>query len=699
MKYLFAPVLLLILLSGCTQEKDASEKQTRSNQKTGHFLLVPQPQQFEIQGVSRLASGDLKRYYLSGDEDLHGKGTILDQMRRTSSEGRAQIVCKTDPLLDLPVEGYSLALVEDQVVITGVDPAGLFYGLKTLGQLMKDADDQGVNLPSCRIEDYPLLSYRAIHLDVKHHLDRLDYYYELMDFLAGYKINAIIAEVEDKIRYELQPAVGSPDALTIEEWRALSDYAQERHIEISPLVQGLGHASFILKHEGYESLRDDPGSDWAFNPLNPETYEVQFDLYRDALKAFPHAKYLHVGGDEVHTTGRGSGQSPLELQMIWLNKVCDFAEEQGRTPIFWDDMPLKHAGIYHSLHNREMTEEAVDDLWKENEHKLLEFLDEFPTNCIYMRWNYGAPQAIGNSRAMAWFREHNLKVMGATAGQCRWVLMPQDGGNLANIKYFATSSIETGMHGLLLTLWDDDSPHFELYKRGILGFAEYTWSGDQRSLDEFRTAYRQREFGFDLASPEYAFIDRLEAPVIFWKNALLKGNQRNYLAGIEDPLERVIDLPDPDQPGHWSEAHAGRLELAHRYASLCDSIGQQIEEMKELANRNVYTLEVYEQVNVLVDFTMEALLLLEEFDRESGSGNRESEKVWGKVKGLAEKFEGLRNEFEKVYAKTRILNKPDGYILDQDHHVHLANQTRTFDWQFYAEMLFLQKVTRELLKE
>ena len=32
-----------------------------------------------------------------------------------------------------------------------------------------------------------------------------------------------------------------------EEWRALSTYALARNISISPLVQGLGHASFILK--------------------------------------------------------------------------------------------------------------------------------------------------------------------------------------------------------------------------------------------------------------------------------------------------------------------------------------------------------------------------------------------------------------------------------------------------------------------
>src|SRR5690606_17518901 len=169
-------------------------------------------------------------------------------------------------------------------------------------------------------------------------------------------------------------------ALSIGEWRKISDYAKERHIEISPLIQGLGHASFILKHPEYFDLRDDLTRDWAFNPLNPKTYEVQFDLYLDAMEAFPHGKYLHVGGDEVHTTGRGSNQPALKLQLIWLNKVAKFAEEHGRTPIFWDDMPLQQADVYDAMFKPEMTQEEVDQIWKENEHKLLGFLDDFPKN-------------------------------------------------------------------------------------------------------------------------------------------------------------------------------------------------------------------------------------------------------------------------------------------------------------------------------
>lgn len=39
----------------------------------------------------------------------------------------------------------------------------------------------------------------------------------------------------------------------------------------------------ILKHEAYVKLRDDPASDWVFELLNPETYDVQCALYEDAV--------------------------------------------------------------------------------------------------------------------------------------------------------------------------------------------------------------------------------------------------------------------------------------------------------------------------------------------------------------------------------------------------------------------------------
>jgi hexosaminidase len=666
-----------------------------TGKRSGDFKILPQPQEWNITGNSKLNADDVQYYYNATNRPLPPGSEFLDQASATENRDKAQLIYAIDNDLDLKAEGYLMEIGQDQILITAKDQAGLLYGLATLEQLMEDAAEQQVKLPSCSIKDYPLLAYRAIHWDVKHHREKLEYYYDLLDKLRKYKINGVIAELEDKIKYKRQPKVGSSDALTMEEWRKLSDYAIERNISISPLVQGLGHASFILKHDEYKSLRDDPKSDWAFDPLNPKTYEVQYDLYRDALEALPHGKYLHVGGDEVQTTGRNSGKSALELQLLWLNKVSDFAEKAGRTPIFWDDMPLKHTGVYRPMFRPEMKKTTVDSLWNANQHKLEAFLPQFPKNCIYMRWNYYSPEAYGNTKAMQWFRDHGLKVMGATAGQTRWVLMPQKESNMNNIRSFTLSSIATGLDGLLLTLWDDDSPHFELYNRGIIAFANDTWSGDQLSKNELKKAYRQREFSYLVADESFAFIDSLEGPVGDWKNILLKGNKRNYLMQMEQPEEEgLINLPDLRTPGQWTIQHKDRLSKAEKMIESTYGIDIKIKQMQKLAKRNDYTLEVYQRVNELVQFTPKILLALRRFDQAKNSEERLIEKA--KIIQLEKDFYRIRDTLEMTYSKTRLLHKPSDYILDQDYHNHLSGQLHSFDWQFYPELLMIKKMNNQL---
>ncbi len=667
----------------------------RETKKTGDFALLPLPQKFEITGTSDFNCSNVQGYF---NKTKGGRPVFDDQLndlKETSDVSKADIVLSIDTALVLKPEGYKLDITNEKITISGKDKEGLFYGLMSLSQLMEDACEQNANLPLASITDFPELAYRAIHLDVKHHLEKTEYYYALIDKLARYKINGIIAEMEDKLQYKRQPKIASADALSIKEWKSISAYAESRNIDFSPLIQGLGHASFILKHPEYRDLRDNLESDWAFNPLDPKTYDVQFDLYLDAIEATPNGKFLHVGGDEVHTTGRNSGKSALELQLIWLGKVSVFAEENNRIPIFWDDMPLKQADVYRPMFQPELTQKEVDSIWEQNEYKLSAFLDKFPKNCIYMRWNYSSPEAIGNTKAMEWFTRHGLEVMGATAGQTRWTLMPQEESNMEAIKTFAVNSIESGTNGLLLTLWDDDSPHFELYMRGIIAFSEYTWAGDKRSKKEIKTAYRQREFSKIAADSSYAFIDELEKPVAFWKNALLKGNKRNYLATMENPMEEgVIDLPDPNNRGVWTENHKERLAEATQLMKSTNSIAEKIKSMKMKAIRNSYSLEVYEQVNAVAGFAPKTLLALKEFD--NSDNPTEKLEAITRLKGLRKEFKTIRENLESVYGKVRILEKPDNYILDQDHHQHMANQSINFDWQFRAEILFFEKLSKEL---
>ena len=173
--------------------------------------------------------------------------------------------------------------------------------------------------------------------------------------------------------------------------------------------------------------------------------------------------------------------------------------------------------------------------------KQQKFIDKFPKNAIYMRWNYQKSETYGNQKAMKWYINNGLKVMGATAGQTRWTLMPQNQSNIPQIKSFALSSIEKKLDGLLLTLWDDDSPHFELYKRGITAFSNYTWSGKSKNIDEFKQMFRHRMYGKEFREDKFGFIDKLEKPVGNWLNLLLKDNvRRAEIAKSTNPLDLFI---------------------------------------------------------------------------------------------------------------------------------------------------------------
>ena len=89
-----------------------------------------------------------------------------------------------------------LDIFKDRITIVGRKKVGRFYGFMTLMQLMEDAREQGVPLPRCHIEDSPRLSYRAIHLDMKHHREKMEYYYELMDVLGNKEARVYVSAVK-----------------------------------------------------------------------------------------------------------------------------------------------------------------------------------------------------------------------------------------------------------------------------------------------------------------------------------------------------------------------------------------------------------------------------------------------------------------------------------------------------------------------
>lgn len=650
------------------------------------FQILPQPRQIEFRSGGGVRATDLTSLVADQGVRVPVLGPIADALPQTALPGKNVRLCRVERDVPESEEGYVLEVTKSGVTISSRGDAGLFYGCQTLEQLLEDSREQHVPIPCMKITDWPAIAYRSVHFDTKNHLDRVEYYYRLIDKLARYKINGVIWEIEDKLRYARRPEVGAPNAISKQEMQAICRYAKERHVEISPLVQGLGHATYILKH--HWELREDPANDGDFCPSDPRTYEVQFDMYRDALEAMPYGKFLHVGGDEVSQIGgdercRATGKTPFELQLEWLNKVCDFAVQSGRTPIFWDDMPFKFAGLWYPINFNLPNEET---------RRLMDFtmvdqvIDRFPKECVYMRWMYGDATVLGNTLVMDWYAKSGLKVMAATAaseGTC--VMIQRPDGRLPYIKGFSEITAERNFVGIFATAWDDTSAHLKTVERSYIAQGEFGWNPTGRSVGEFKEAHARREFG--LGRPDMEFITEMERIAPFYDGALVTSGHRN--PGFAVAEFTLVDLPDAARPGKWSETFAERIDSARmcaaHYQRACRSLGH----AAGRAIRNRYTLEIYARTNDLLFFPARVFLALEKYDRAEGA---DREKALGELSDLCGYFYRMKQEVLESYSKTRFMSNAEGFVAGNSHHRHLASRTNNGDWLFWFEQPMVGKI-------
>jgi len=123
--------------------------------------------------------------------------------------------------------------------------------------------------------------------------------------------------------------------------------------------------------------------------------------------------------------------------------------------------------------------------------------------------------------------------------------------------------------------------------------------------------------------------------------------------------------------------------------SFCFLIKTKIAKGLEVALRNRYSLEVFNQINELQVYPSNLLIALERYDNADESGKKEAALH---LKKYVNYFDELRKNFEAVYSQTRILGNPEGYQLDSNFHNHLANGTNNTDWMYMYELPMNQKI-------
>ncbi len=287
----------------------------------------------ESSGADRFAAGDLAAR-------LKADWSIEARVASGDTGGRTIVLTRGGAVEKVGEQGYRLTVEKERITIRANSEAGLFYGTRTLLQIIRPGRS-GPYVGGMEIVDWPDIPERAVHYDTKHFQERRQYVENFIRTLADYKINLLIWEWEDKFAYRSHPEIGAPGAFTAEEMQELTRYARKYHIQLVPLVQGHGHASFILKWPQHAHLRELAASNWQFCPLKEGTYELMFDLLEEAVEATPGSEYIHIGCDEIWPWDRelgvecGCSAKAKEigfygLKQLYIGRISEHLGKLGR---------------------------------------------------------------------------------------------------------------------------------------------------------------------------------------------------------------------------------------------------------------------------------------------------------------------------------------------------------------------------------
>ena len=287
-------------------------------------------------------------------------------------------------------EGYRLEVSPERVVISASDPAGLFYGVQTLRQLLPPQIEQrevvadvSWEAPCVVITDRPRFGWRGMHLDVGRHMFPVEFVKKYIDLMALHKMNTFhwhLTEdqgwrIEIK-KYPRLTEVGSRRAATPipsdrrkldgkpyggyytqEEVKEVVAYARERFITVVPEIEMPGHSVAALA--AYPELGCTGGpyevrQYWGiakdvYCAGNEKVYAFLEDVLTEVMELFP-SEFIHIGGDECPKDRweecekcqamieKQGLEDEHELQSYFVTRIEKFLNSHGRRMIGWDEI-------------------------------------------------------------------------------------------------------------------------------------------------------------------------------------------------------------------------------------------------------------------------------------------------------------------------------------------------------------------------
>jgi hexosaminidase len=377
-----------------------SAQQPANRQEAPTYAIVPLPASltprtghFSITRSTRLhaapAFRDVARRFVRDVADPLGFEPVIDA--GTAQTSGIVLRLRTD----LPAEGYRVDVSPTRVLIEASTPAGAFYALETIKQLLppdiyRKAPVAGTrwSVPAVQIEDAPRFAWRGAHLDAARHFMPKEFVRKYIDLLARHKLNRFHWHLTDDQGWRLEvkryprltevascreatlvgPYVTDPAKrvfdgrrhcgfYTQDDVREIVAYAAERMITVIPEIEMPGHVQAAITAYPHLSSRPDtnPGvmqvwgvSDFVLNPSDSAVTFMQ-DVLREVLTLFP-SPWIHVGGDEadkkqwkdspaIQARIKSLGlKDEHEMQSWFIRQMDTFLSAQGRRLIGWDEI-------------------------------------------------------------------------------------------------------------------------------------------------------------------------------------------------------------------------------------------------------------------------------------------------------------------------------------------------------------------------
>jgi hexosaminidase len=233
-------------------------------------------------------------------------------------------------------EGYVLKVTEKKILIAAKTTTGIFYGIQTLRQLMRN----GVSVDACQINDQPAFTWRGFMIDAGRNYLSMELLKKQIDVMSMYKLNVFHFHATEDIAWRIAskqyPQLTAPEYMlrnkgmyyTQNEIKELIAYCNKKHITFVPEIDMPGHSA-AFKRAMKTDMQTDTGTIYVKNILKEfcETFNVP---------------YIHIGADEVKISN-----------INFVPEITAFIESLGKKVIGWQP-----GGNY--------TENTIRQLWMDD---------------------------------------------------------------------------------------------------------------------------------------------------------------------------------------------------------------------------------------------------------------------------------------------------------------------------------------------